>query len=149
MIKRGEGGVTLIELAVVMVIIAIMGVCLAPAIGEWLENFRIRQAARDVASTLQLAKMKAISSRLEYNVVFDVDNKTYQLKRNDPSSGWTSEGAEYSVPRDVGIDTNRANHTFQFNPAGTASTGHITIDNAEGKTYKVFVHYTGRIRIEE
>jgi prepilin-type N-terminal cleavage/methylation domain-containing protein len=79
MMKRGERGVTLIELAVVMSIIAIMGVCLAPAIGEWLENFRIRQAARDLASDLQFAKIKAISSRRFCTVVFnqDVDGTQY------------------------------------------------------------------------
>jgi len=148
MIKRGEGGITLIELVVVMAIVAIMGVYLAPAIGEWLDNFRIRQAAREVASTLQFAKMKAISSRLEYNVVFNVTNKTYQLKRKDPSLGWTPEGSENSVPRGVAIDTNLTGETCQFNPDGTCSNGTITIDDQQGKTYKVVVYRTGRIKIQ-
>jgi len=60
--KLGKGGITLIELAVVMAIVAIMAVFMAPAIGEWLDNFRIRQAAREVSSDLQFAKMKAIST---------------------------------------------------------------------------------------
>lgn len=79
MIKRGEGGITLIELAVVIAIIAIMGVCLAPAIGEWLDNFRIRQAARDLASDLQFARIKAISSGRFCTIVFnqDVDGTQY------------------------------------------------------------------------
>ena len=65
MIKRGEGGITLIELAAVMAIIAIMAVFVAPAIGEWLDNFRIRQAAREIHSDLQFAKIKAISSNFQ------------------------------------------------------------------------------------
>jgi prepilin-type N-terminal cleavage/methylation domain-containing protein len=69
--KRGERGVTLIELAVVMSIIAIMGVCLAPAIGEWLDNFRIRQAAREVHADLQFAKMKAISTGRFCTILFN------------------------------------------------------------------------------
>jgi prepilin-type N-terminal cleavage/methylation domain-containing protein len=69
--KRGEGGVTLIELAVVMSIIAIMGVCLAPAIGEWLENFRIRQAIRELSSDLQFARMKAICSGRFCTILFN------------------------------------------------------------------------------
>jgi prepilin-type N-terminal cleavage/methylation domain-containing protein len=71
MMKRGENGVTLIELVVVMSIIAIMGVCLAPAIGEWLENFRIRQAAREVSSDLQFARMKAISTGRFCTILFN------------------------------------------------------------------------------
>lgn len=71
MIKRGEGGITLIELSVVLSIIAVMGVCLAPAIGEWRENFRIRQAAREVQSDLQFARIKAISTGRFCTVLFN------------------------------------------------------------------------------
>jgi prepilin-type N-terminal cleavage/methylation domain-containing protein len=150
MIKRGEGGVTLIELVVVMSIIAIMGVCLAPAIGEWLENFRIRQAARDIASNLQYAKMKAISCRMEYRVRFDLATEEYLLEKNNGS--WTQDGGVFHVPRDVDIASATGFGTpprIEFNPNGTASSGHITINDDQGKTYKVFVHRTGRIRIEE
>ena len=54
---RRERGVTLIELAVVMAIVAIMALFLAPAIGEWVDNFRIRQAGREMSSDLQFAKV--------------------------------------------------------------------------------------------
>lgn len=148
--KRGEGGVTLIELAVVMAIIAIMGLFMAPAIGEWVDNYHIRQAARDIASTLNLAKMKAISRRMEYRVVFDVGNDQYRLWVND--GGWVPdpEGGVLRVPRGVNIDnTNFGADRAEFNPDGTASSGHIEIDNEKGKLYKVFVLRTGRIRIEK
>jgi prepilin-type N-terminal cleavage/methylation domain-containing protein len=59
--KQGEGGVTLIEIAVVLAIVGIMSLFLAPAIGTWVGNFRIKQAAREMSSDLQFAKMKAIS----------------------------------------------------------------------------------------
>lgn len=150
MIKRGAGGITLIELSVVMSIIAIMGVCLAPAIGEWLENFRIRQAARDIVSNLQYAKIKAISSRMEHRVCFDLANDTYHLEKND--DGWKQDGSVFHVPRDVDIDSavGLGNPPrVEFNPDGTSSSGHLMIDNDQGKTYKVVVHRTGRIRIEE
>ena len=72
-IMRSQKGVTLIELAVVMAIVAIMGLFLAPAIGEWVDNFRIRQSARDVSSDLQFAKMKAIGSGVRCAVVFNAN----------------------------------------------------------------------------
>jgi len=62
--RRGASGVTLIEIAVVMAIVGIMALFMAPAIGEWIDNFRIRQAAREMSSDLQFAKMKAISSKI-------------------------------------------------------------------------------------
>jgi len=149
--KRGVNGVTLIELAVVMAIVAIMGLYLSPAIGEWLDNYRIRQATRDIVSHLQFAKIRAISSRLEYRVRFDLINDEYLLERND--GVWQQEGGVFRVPR--GVDITSATGSLgsppkvKFNPNGTCSSGHIKIDNEKGKQYKVVVHFTGRIRIEE
>jgi Tfp pilus assembly protein FimT len=150
MIKRGEEGITLIELVVVMSIIAIMGLFLAPAIGEWLDNFRIRQAARDIAANLQFAKMKAISSRMEHRICFDLANETYQLEKND--GGWTQQGSVFQIPKDVDIDSavGLGNPPrIEFNPDGTCSSGHVTIDNDKGKKFDMVVHYTGRIKIKE
>jgi prepilin-type N-terminal cleavage/methylation domain-containing protein len=149
--SRVEGGVTLIELAVVMAIVGIMAICLAPAIGEWLDNFRIRQTARDISSTIQLTKIKAISSRLEYRVCFDLAGDEYLVEKND--GGWQQEGGVCRVPRGVHIASATGSlgdpPRVELNPDGTASSGHIMIDNDKGKQYKVVVHYTGRIRIEE
>jgi prepilin-type N-terminal cleavage/methylation domain-containing protein len=74
-----EKGVTLIELAVVMAIVGIMALFIAPAIKEWLDNFRIRQAAREVASDLQFAKMKAISTGVRYTIVFNPVVNDYMI----------------------------------------------------------------------
>jgi len=157
MIKRGEGGITLIELVVVMSIITIMGVCLAPAIGEWLENFRIRQAARDIVFTLQLAKMKAISSCRECRVVLDATTETYQVQQGNlsqNSTAWDGE-ANKQVPRNVdivkealGFGTTKDN--IEFNPNGTSTAGSIFIENTKGKHYRIIIlGSTGRIRMKE
>ena len=146
--KRGDYGVTLIELVVVMAIIAVIGLCMAPAIGEWLDNFRIRQAAREIVSNLQYAKMKAISSRIEYRICFDLTNETYHLEKND--GAWTQEGSKFHVPRGVDIASVTYNPPrVKFDPDGTSSSGHVKLENEQGKTYKVVIYYTGRIRIEE
>jgi prepilin-type N-terminal cleavage/methylation domain-containing protein len=77
--ERKQKGVTLIELAVVMAIVGIMALFVAPAIGEWLNNFHLRQEARERASDLQFAKMKAISTGVRCTVTFnqDVGGTTY------------------------------------------------------------------------
>jgi type II secretory pathway pseudopilin PulG len=56
----------------VMAIIAIMGLFLVPSIGEWVQNYRIKQAARNLASDLQAAKMQAISSHYYCTVAFNI-----------------------------------------------------------------------------
>lgn len=70
---KGEGGITLIELCVVMAIIAIMGLFMAPSIGEWVQNYRIKQAARNLASDLQAARMQAISIHKYCTVIFNAN----------------------------------------------------------------------------
>ncbi len=139
---RGQKGVTLIELAVVMAIVAIMGLFMAPAIGEWLDNFRIKQAARDIASTLQQAKMQTISTRIQHSVTFTPGTSsipgTYQLT---PGGSWTQ------VPKGVTI---AAGITISFNPDGTSPVnGTITINNTKGKQYQIAVSATGRIQMQE
>lgn len=140
--RRGEKGVTLIEIAVVMAIVAIMGVFMAPAIGEWIGNYRIRQAARDIASTLQEAKMQTIAERTTlYRVDFSATNDTYQLLPG---------GSLTHVPRGVDIETGSA-ASVSFSPDGTSPSGTstITVKNEDGKQYDVTVNSVGRISIQE
>ncbi|MCJ7547772.1 MAG: GspH/FimT family pseudopilin [Deltaproteobacteria bacterium] len=70
---NSERGVTLIELVVVMAIIAIMALFMTPSLGEWVQNYRIKQAARNVASDLQSAKMQAISMHRYCTVAFNAN----------------------------------------------------------------------------
>ena len=72
-------GVTLIELIVVMVIIAIGAVLMVPNIGAWLPNYRLKSAARDIVSTMRVAQMKAVTSNVEYRVSFI--NNSYVIER--------------------------------------------------------------------
>jgi general secretion pathway protein H len=146
---RGQKGVTLIELVVVMAIIAIMGLFMAPAIGEWVDNFRIRQAARDISSTLQQAKMRAISTRQTntVNITPAVDGEgkpiyTYGITPLPPGE------TNHQSPKGVSIDAPSA-ASISFNPDGTSPVnGTIRIKNTKDKKYQVSVLATGRIQMQ-
>ena len=135
--KRGEGGVTLIELGVVMAMVAILALFVAPAIGQWLDNFRIRQGARDISSTMQQAKMQAISTKTQQTVTFDTNNDTYVFS-----------GENKAVPRGVNIVTG-STATVDFFPNGTSSSGSITIDNEDGRQFQIDINGVGRISMQE
>lgn len=140
---KREEGVTLIELAVVMAIVGIMALFMAPAIGEWVDNFRIRQAARDIASTLQQAKMQTISTRQTHSVNFTLANGTYVINPLPPG------GSNSQVPKGVTIAAGSAT-SISFNPDGTSPVnGTITIKNTKDKQYQVSVSATGRIGIQD
>ncbi len=142
-----QKGVTLIELIVVMVIIAIGAALTTPNIGGWLRTYRLRSATRDVASTLRLAQIKAVSANTAYQVLFDTINNSYIIQYQDTSNAWVSEGATQILPAGIKFNTTFGN-VASFSPNSMiASSGDINFNNTKGMTKKIRL-LSGRIRIE-
>jgi prepilin-type N-terminal cleavage/methylation domain-containing protein len=75
----GSSGFSLME---ILVVIAIMGIVLAisvPAYLSYLPRIRLREAAREIASDMQFAKVQAIKANTTTAVVFDPVAGTYQV----------------------------------------------------------------------
>jgi prepilin-type N-terminal cleavage/methylation domain-containing protein len=141
-------GVTLIELIVVFVIIAIGAALTIPNMGSWIQSYRLRSATRDITSNLRVAQMKAVSNNMEYQVV--ITGASYKLERN--SGGWVLEGDTKTLPTGITI----FNNTF-VNPAGNAlfrpnsssNGGTLVLQNAKGNQQSITVlPSTGRITIQ-
>jgi len=138
--SRGQIGITLIELAVVMAIVGIMALFMVPAIGEWVDNYRIRQTSRDIVTTLQEAKMRAIAKRQAYSITFASNGYQMSTAPADPDIPPQQATAR-------GVDISTVGVVVTFNPDGTSNGGTITITNAQGRTYNVGVMASGRISI--
>ena len=141
-------GVTLIELIVVVVIIAIGAVLTIPNMGSWIQSYRLRSAARGIVSTMRVAQMKAVSNNMEYQVV--ITGGSYKLERN--SGGWVQEGDTETFPAGITI----FNNTF-VNPAGnplfrpnsSSNGGTLVLQNVKGTQQTIRVlPSTGRITIQ-
>jgi type IV fimbrial biogenesis protein FimT len=143
-------GITLIELVVVMAIIAIGAALIAPNIGAWLPNYRLRSATRDVVSALREAQMKAVSTNIQYQVSFNPGASSYILQYQDTGGNWINEGASQGFPSGILISGitfpgDKAN----FSPNSTASTGNITLANSRGSSRTItLTSSTGRVRIQ-
>jgi prepilin-type N-terminal cleavage/methylation domain-containing protein len=150
-------GVTLIELVVVLVIIAIGGMLTAPNIQAWLPNYRLKSATRDIVSTMRTAHMKAVSTNLQYRVYFNPDEGKYWMERGNQSSGSTNwvgsadldnasrEGAIYTLPS--GLSVSLAGFV-QFNPNSTCNAATITVSNSRGKRSIITtVMGTGKVNV--
>ena len=142
-----QKGITLIELVVVFVIIAIGAALTAPNIGGWLPYYRLRSATRDLVSTMRVAQMKAISNNLQYRISFDAANNNYVLQYQT-TAGWVNDGATQTVPTEVQFNTSFGN-TANFFADSTSSNGNVVLNNTKGMTKRIQLSgATGRIKSE-
>ena len=149
--KLNNKGVTLLELVVVFVIIAILALLMAPNIGSWLPNYRLRGATRDIVSTMRTAQMRAVSNNVQYRVNFnaaDVGANKYALQF-DPGGGFVNDGAVQTLPTGITIIANLfPDGRAVFNRDSTSSGGSITLQNTKGSTRMItLTTVTGRVSI--
>ena len=85
-IKRTKG-LTIIELVVVMCILGVMVLISIPNIGRWLPRYRLRSAIRDVASTMQLARLGAIKDNREWAIQYDANAQNYTILSDAGADG--------------------------------------------------------------
>lgn len=147
-----QKGITLVELVVVFVIIAIGASLLVPNIGAWLPNYRLRSATRDIVSMMRTAQMRAVSNNIQYRVNFNAAEigaaNSYILQRNT-GGVWVNDGALQTVPAGitVNIDQLPAGRAV-FNPNSTSAAGSVTLQNTKGSQRSIaLTPATGRVRI--
>jgi general secretion pathway protein H len=153
---KKRDGVTLIELIVVMVIIAIGATLMVPAIGAWLPNYRLRSATRDIVSTMRTAQIKAVSTNLEYRAYFNSAERRYWIESGNQSSNstnWVGTTAVDNAAREGAVNTLSSGVTIsfngfiEFNPDSTCNAATITLTNSRGKQSSItVVPSTGRVR---
>jgi len=81
---KSLGGFTKLELLVTMGILGILTSLATPAFLNWLPSYRLKGAARELYSNLQLVKAGAIKDRGEWAIEFDADGKGYQVVSGGP-----------------------------------------------------------------
>ena len=144
--KMNKKGVTLIELIVVFVIIAIGAVLMVPNLRPWMANYRLRSATRDITSTLRVAQMKAVSNNLVYRVSFDTGAKSYTLQRST-GGVYVDEGVAQTLPAGISIVV-PGNNVVGFWPNSSSNGGSIQLSNTKNTRTITVLPSTGRITIQ-
>lgn len=155
---------TLIELLVAMAIIGILGAAVAPIVGRWIEDYRVRAASRQLMSDIQFARMRAVADKVQYQVYFNPANNRYWVQQgNDPaaSTAWSQIGATrqlsnaaspaYEAGLTLAFGTN-GDKTVTFSPMGVATFWPVAATLAaslSSTNYQrnVAVATTGRVQI--
>ena len=140
-------GVTLIELVVVMVIIAVAAGFIIPNVGVWLPNYRLRSAARDIVSTMRTAQMKAISTNMTYQVSFTLPSS--YILQYQTTAGFVNDGAVQNLPPGITIPAiTIGGNNAVFNPNSTSTSGSVTLQNNKGTQRRLtLTPSTGRVTI--
>ena len=173
MLKKlnNKNGFTLIELIVTLSIFGIMMVIAIPSFLTYLPTMRLKGAARDISSSFQFARMKAVSENNTFAVKFtgssysiydDNDSDDIYADTTDPldiaiRTSTLSDGISFGVGTNVssgvsggGIPTDFitfGGDACDFSPRGTADSGTVYITNTKNESYAVTVSSSGRVII--
>ena len=142
---RLDPGFTIIELIVVLALAAIVMAIALPGLISWLPTYRLSAGARQVASDLQLARMKAISQNTKFRLNFGSPPSTsYTFEKDD--GGFATESGPFSLPDGIKVIAVTAS---EFQSRGTVNTaGSITLENNNGDPTKtVTISIVGRVSI--
>jgi prepilin-type N-terminal cleavage/methylation domain-containing protein len=98
---KEDKGFSLIELAVVIAVIAIMAAVTVPTISQTMRNLKSRTDARSIATALTVAKLKATSQFTRYQVRFSLSQNRWILEKFNKNTGeFESDGAETTLSKE-------------------------------------------------
>ena len=143
-------GFSLVELVIVTGILVILGTLSQTWLSSQLPKWRLNGAARQLASDLMAAKMKAVTQGTKHRVSF-LDSHRYTVLEDRNNSGKPDLGeplVEREVQNDYGdVTLTSTNHPI-FHPRGTASNlATVTLSNSAGSK-TITVGITGRIKVK-
>jgi type IV fimbrial biogenesis protein FimT len=153
-----ETGYTLIELMVTIAIVAILASIAIPNFFSYLPKHRLKNAALEIQSTIQKARMEAIKGNTAVVLTFDPGSDSYLVFLDNGAGANAGNGVQDAGERtlrsgqmDASIDmtaTTFGGNTFNFNARGTAvTTGKITLKNNQNQIKEVSVTLGGISRI--
>jgi general secretion pathway protein H len=162
-------GFTLIELIIVLVILSVITALVAPRLIQSLSRINVEATARRVASALRLARSLAVTEKVPYLAMFDMNADmltvvSYEQAREErdspePKTDPAGEPRVYMLTDGIHLKKGVALNgetittgTFQmaFFPGGGASGGEVVLGDDEGRYFSVAVdRIVGSVKINE
>ncbi len=139
--QKSAAGFSLIE---AIVVIAIIGICSAIAIPfflSWRTNYQLQASTKEVYSSIQKARMKAIKNNEDWAMKVP-DQKSCDFYSSDGGDGTWNDGNEtiaFSIdfssrPGTILFDTG-STALIEFRADGTCIPGNLYITNSQNSRY--------------
>jgi len=128
---RRQAGFTMAELMIVIVIIAILSAIAVPSIINWLPNYRLKSAARDLFSNMQKARMQAVKENGDIVMMFDAGtNPGFYYFDTDNNNAYTAgeNRIDFSA-YGSGVDYGNGNAALNWNGDNCTQAGSITFNS--------------------
>ena len=133
-IMKQATGFTVIELLIAVGILGILSSIAIPSYNAWLPKTRVNNAARELFTELQLAKMKAITENNDYVITFDSANNTYSIYDDDDNDFATAGAESDELVKAIDIDTKHPGIEYGYvsekSPNGSVITKAVTFSGS-------------------
>lgn len=131
---------TLLELLVVLTILSLMAGLVAPRMGPWLDNWRLRSAAERIGQTLRYARTRALFEQHFY--VVEILPEKNLVRVFEPNSALVRE---FALPKDIQVQTDERQAAsgapevirFILPPSGEVEEKSLWLRNNQGNTIKI------------
>lgn len=163
--SAGNKGFSLIELAVVLVLMSLSIALIAPSLSRFSKSVELKASAQKIGAILRNYRSEAVNKGRVYQVLFDSNRMEVRVlsvvrddEKDESENKEARETKTYSLPPGVQIkeiETESAQYpadlpAIEFYPNGGSNGGNIHLDARDHQGYRIKVHFlTGSVTIEK
>jgi prepilin-type N-terminal cleavage/methylation domain-containing protein len=140
MSKKAFAGFTLAELIITLAILSTLLGIAYPMIAQVSTGYRLRAAARELATDLQFARLLAVKENRDFRVV--CETRSYQVVR--VSDGLVAKARDFSADYP---DVTLSGPVVTFNSRGNAGSQTLTVSNFAASK-NITMGSTGRVKLQ-
>lgn len=141
--RHDARGVTMAELMVVLLVMALLGGIAIPTVGAALDDYRGHGATADLFAAVHLTRARARATGVTHGLLLDAGGRAFRVVADPGGAAETVEGPHGLV--DGAVATQNA--SIRFSPKGFAvPAGTITIRSGSD-VRRIVVNLLGRARI--
>lgn len=145
-----SGGLSLLEMLVVLFILSIAVTAVVPNLFSWRANMRLQGKINELLGDLESVKALAAKHNTTMNVQFVPAESRYQISYVDSDGNVVALKNEV-LPPELRIDSSHpdytlTDHRMAFTSRGGATPGTLVLSSLTGKYKKIVISSIGKIR---